>query len=114
MQKFADMGLDVAITELDVRLLEPENKTNLATQSEVYKNTTGACMLLDACVGITVWDFYDPVSLPCFLACGIWGGVRLIKDSSPGSRVCSRGMGLGLFGFRISLSTRLMMGLCGP
>lgn len=62
MQKFADMGLDVAITELDVRLQEPENSTNLAMQSEVYKNTTGACVLLKACVGITIWDFYDTVS----------------------------------------------------
>jgi hypothetical protein len=47
MKAFADMGLDVAVTELDVRLLEPENSTNLASQSEVYKNTTGlACRLL--------------------------------------------------------------------
>jgi endo-1,4-beta-xylanase len=38
----------VAVTELDVRIEEPENSTNLAAQSEVYKNTTGACMLTDA------------------------------------------------------------------
>ena len=63
MKAFADMGLDVAITELDVRLLEPENSTNLAQQSDVYYNTTAACMMTKACVGITVWDFYDPVSL---------------------------------------------------
>jgi endo-1,4-beta-xylanase len=63
MQAFADLGLDVAVTELDVRLKEPENLTNLVAQSEVYKNTTAACVLVDACVGITVWDFYDPVSL---------------------------------------------------
>jgi endo-1,4-beta-xylanase len=35
MRKFADMGLDVAVTEPDVRMLEPENNTNLASQSEV-------------------------------------------------------------------------------
>lgn len=57
MKAFADMGLDVAVTELDVRLEEPENKANLAAQSEVYKNTTAACLLVDACVGITVWVF---------------------------------------------------------
>lgn len=39
MREFADMGSDVAVTELDVRLLEPENNTNLASQSEAYKNT---------------------------------------------------------------------------
>jgi endo-1,4-beta-xylanase len=65
MEAFAEMGLDVAVTELDVRLEEPENSTNLAAQSEIYKNTTGACLLVDACVGITVWDFYDPVSSFC-------------------------------------------------
>jgi endo-1,4-beta-xylanase len=31
MQAWVDMGLDVAVTELDVRLLEPENATNLAS-----------------------------------------------------------------------------------
>jgi endo-1,4-beta-xylanase len=66
MKAFADMGLEVAVTELDVRIEEPENSTNLAAQSEVYKNTTGACMLIDACVGITVWDFYDPVSFDVY------------------------------------------------
>ncbi|PMD50587.1 glycoside hydrolase family 10 protein [Hyaloscypha bicolor E] len=39
MREFADMGSDMAVTELDVRLLEPENNTNLASQSEAYKNT---------------------------------------------------------------------------
>ncbi|KUJ17174.1 glycoside hydrolase [Mollisia scopiformis] len=62
MQLFADMGLEIAITELDVRLNEPENSTNLANQSQVYENTVGACMQVDECIGITVWDFYDPFS----------------------------------------------------
>ena len=65
MKAFADMGLDVAVTELDVRIEEPENSTNLAAQSEVYKNTTQACLLTARCIGITVWDFYDPVSSRC-------------------------------------------------
>ncbi|KAN0104740.1 glycoside hydrolase family 10 protein [Hyaloscypha variabilis] len=62
MKAFTDLGVDVAVTELDVRLGEPENATNLAGQSEIYKNTTGACLQVERCVGITVWDFYDPNS----------------------------------------------------
>ncbi|RFU25810.1 hypothetical protein B7463_g10530, partial [Scytalidium lignicola] len=62
MKSFTDLGLDVAITELDVRLLEPESPENLAQQSEDYKASVGACMQVDRCVGVTVWDFYDPYS----------------------------------------------------
>ena len=62
MKSFTDMGLEVAITELDIRLNEPETPTNLAQQSSDYEATVGACMQVEGCVGITVWDFYDPVS----------------------------------------------------
>ncbi|TVY71512.1 Endo-1,4-beta-xylanase D [Lachnellula suecica] len=62
MQSYADMNLDVAITELDVRNLLPSTATVLAQQSKDYANAVGACMQVDRCVGITVWDFYDPYS----------------------------------------------------
>jgi len=64
MRAFTALGVEVAQTELDVRILLPTNATNLALQSEVYKNSTGACVQVDGCIGITVWDFYDPVSSP--------------------------------------------------
>jgi hypothetical protein len=35
---------------------------NLAQQAVDYSNTVGACLSVEGCVGITVWDFYDPVS----------------------------------------------------
>lgn len=59
---FTDMGVEVAITELDIRLDLPVNETNLAQQKQDYKTTMGACMQVKKCVGVTVWDFYDPVS----------------------------------------------------
>lgn len=62
MRLFADMGVEVAITELDVRIHDPVNSTSLEKQSRDYENSVGACMQVDECVGITVWDFYDPVS----------------------------------------------------
>ena len=37
---FADLGVEVALTELDVRLQTPANATNLAQQKEAYKNVS--------------------------------------------------------------------------
>lgn len=66
MKSFTDIGIDVAVTELDVRLQLPATVANLAQQSDDYRTTVGACMQVEGCVGITVWDFYDPVSPPLF------------------------------------------------
>ncbi|CZR67048.1 related to endo-1,4-beta-xylanase [Phialocephala subalpina] len=62
MRLFADLGLEIAITELDVRVPDPPNSTGLEMQSKVYEESVGACVQVDECVGVTVWDFYDPFS----------------------------------------------------
>ncbi len=67
MEGFTDLGVEVAITELDIRLNLPADDSNLAQQKADYLTTVGACMQVKRCVGITVWDFYDPVCLPNFL-----------------------------------------------
>ncbi|EAT80785.2 hypothetical protein SNOG_11741 [Parastagonospora nodorum SN15] len=60
---FSSLGLDTALTELDVRIALPANATTEAIQAEVYANATRACVDEKKCVGVTVWDFWDPVSL---------------------------------------------------
>ncbi|KAK3504424.1 glycoside hydrolase superfamily [Neurospora crassa] len=62
IEGFAELGVEVALTELDVRLEMPANATNLAQQKEAYKNAVGACVQVDGCIGVTIWDFYDPFS----------------------------------------------------
>lgn len=62
MNLFAKQGVEVALTELDIRLNEPETTANLAQQSLDYETAVGACVQVKKCVGVTVWDFYDPVS----------------------------------------------------
>ncbi|MER6926365.1 endo-1,4-beta-xylanase, partial [Streptomyces spiralis] len=62
LQRFADLGLDVAITELDVRMQLPSDATKLATQADYYRQVTQACLGVSRCVGITVWDFDDKYS----------------------------------------------------
>ncbi|KAK3323065.1 glycoside hydrolase family 10 protein [Apodospora peruviana] len=59
---FVGTGVEVALTELDVRLKTPATAANLAQQKEAYKNIVGACVQVKGCIGVTIWDFYDPFS----------------------------------------------------
>jgi endo-1,4-beta-xylanase len=59
---YSSIGMDTALTELDVRLALPGNASTEAIQAEVYANATRACVDEKKCVGVTVWDFWDPVS----------------------------------------------------
>jgi endo-1,4-beta-xylanase len=62
IQRFADLGLDVAITELDVRMQTPADSTKLAQQANDYTAVTRACLAVTRCVGITVWGVGEPDS----------------------------------------------------
>lgn len=62
LQRFADLGLDVAITELDVRMILPRDATKDATQATYYSNVVKACVAVTRCVGITIWDYTDKYS----------------------------------------------------
>ena len=60
--QYKKLGMETALTELDVRLLLPSTPELQATQATVYANSTKACLDVKGCVGVTVWDFWDPVS----------------------------------------------------
>lgn len=62
LQRFADLGLDVAITELDVRMQLPPDTNKVATQNTYYRNVVNACLAVTRCVGITEWGFTDKYS----------------------------------------------------
>ncbi|KAF1971930.1 glycoside hydrolase, partial [Bimuria novae-zelandiae CBS 107.79] len=62
LNMFRKLGMETALTELDVRIQLPDNATAQALQGEVYANSTKACVDVKGCVGVTVWDFWDPVS----------------------------------------------------
>lgn len=57
MNAFTALDVDVAVTELDVRLNLPANATTEAQQASDYHDTVAACVNVERCVGITVWDF---------------------------------------------------------
>ncbi len=62
MAEFAALGVEVAITELDIRFATlPPSAAGLAQQRADYASVVGACSAVPGCVGVTVWDFADKV-----------------------------------------------------
>lgn len=59
IQRFADLGVDVAITELDIRMALPSDSTKLAQQKADFKSVVAACVAVSRCVNVTVWGFTD-------------------------------------------------------
>ncbi|RMB87896.1 endo-1,4-beta-xylanase [Streptomyces shenzhenensis] len=59
IQRFADLGVDVAITELDIRMALPADSAKLAQQAADYKSVVAACAAVARCVNLTVWGFTD-------------------------------------------------------
>jgi len=51
LQRFADLGVDVQITELDV--------AQGGNQANIYATVTRACLAVSRCTGITVWGIRD-------------------------------------------------------
>ena len=61
-QRFADLGLDVRFTEMDVRTPVDEgvlSAANAARQKRVYDTMATLCAEQRACTGITLWGFTD-------------------------------------------------------
>ncbi|MEE1752160.1 endo-1,4-beta-xylanase [Streptomyces sp. SP18CS02] len=55
LQRFADLGVDVQITELDI-------EGSGASQATSYANVVNACLGVSRCTGITVWGVTDKYS----------------------------------------------------
>ncbi len=62
MQRFANLSLDVAITELDIRIQLPEIEEKLEQQAKDYSTVFKACQSVSKCVGVTLWGFTDKYS----------------------------------------------------
>ncbi|WP_240797977.1 endo-1,4-beta-xylanase [Streptomyces sp. F001] len=55
LQRFADLGVDVQITELDI-------EGSGTAQANSYSNVVKACLAVSRCTGITVWGITDKYS----------------------------------------------------
>lgn len=61
LKRFADLGLEIHITELDVRL-RSDDDANLAAQAKLYDEIVDACIRQPACKMIQTWGFTDKYS----------------------------------------------------
>nr|AEK97221.1 XynC [Phanerodontia chrysosporium] len=62
LSTFAAQGVEVAITELDIRMTLPSTPALLAQQQTDYNSVITACMNVESCIGVTVWDWTDKYS----------------------------------------------------
>ncbi|KAI0368016.1 hypothetical protein BV20DRAFT_949130 [Pilatotrama ljubarskyi] len=62
LEQFTALGLEVAITELDIRMTLPATDALLAQQQKDYQTVIQACMNVEGCIGMTIWDWTDKYS----------------------------------------------------
>lgn len=83
LETFTALGLEVAITELDIRMTLPATDALLQQQKKDYQSVVAACQAVEGCIGVTIWDYTDKYSwVPnTFSGQGAacpWDAVRLI------------------------------------
>ncbi len=66
LQRFSDLGLETAVTELDIRMVLGEDgkptAQQLAQQADWYQRTLQACLNVEDCNSFTIWGFTDKYS----------------------------------------------------
>ncbi|SFD54125.1 endo-1,4-beta-xylanase [Streptomyces aidingensis] len=71
LRRFDELGLETAITEVDVRMDLPESgeptEEQLQQQADYYVRMLNACLAVESCNSFTVWGFTDKYSwVPVF------------------------------------------------
>src|SRR5579863_1137626 len=71
MQRFAALGVNVAVTELDDRIQLPATTANLNQQATDYATVVRDCLQVSRCVGVSQWgvgdaDSWIPGTFPGF------------------------------------------------
>jgi endo-1,4-beta-xylanase len=62
LQRFANLGLEVWITELDIRIPEPVSQQELQQQAQEFAQVFQICQSVPACAGVTTWGIHDAQS----------------------------------------------------
>ncbi|EAW06989.1 putative endo-1,4-beta-xylanase [Aspergillus clavatus NRRL 1] len=62
LKGYTSLGVEVAYTELDIRMQMPSSSAKLAQQSADYQSVAAACVTTPGCIGITIWDWTDKYS----------------------------------------------------
>ncbi len=59
MERLGALGLEVHVTELDVRLPVPVTEDKLAKQAQVYGEIMDTCLAAASCTALVLWGFTD-------------------------------------------------------
>ncbi len=59
MQRFANLGVDIYITEMDVRIAKKPSAADLTAQAAIYSNVLDKCLLQPRCKALQVWGIPD-------------------------------------------------------
>ena len=62
IKRFTDLGLQVHITEMDVRIKLPATEDELIRQAQVYKEILEVCLNSKNCTAFVMWGFTDKYS----------------------------------------------------
>ncbi|HNR34614.1 MAG TPA: endo-1,4-beta-xylanase [Candidatus Hydrogenedentes bacterium] len=62
IKRFNDLGLDVHITEMDVRIKEPFLESDLLRQARIYREIMDVCLRAERCGAWAVWGVTDRYS----------------------------------------------------
>ena len=55
LRSLTDLGVDVAYTEMDVRMKMPTSTQKLQKHAQGYADLAKSCLMVPRCVGITIW-----------------------------------------------------------
>jgi endo-1,4-beta-xylanase len=59
IQRLSALGLQVQITEMDVRVPEPATQEKLETQASIYRDMLNVCISSGNCTAFVLWGFTD-------------------------------------------------------
>ena len=59
LRSLTDLGVDVAYTEMDVRIKMPSSQQKLQKHAAGYAALAASCLMVPRCVGITIWVRLD-------------------------------------------------------
>jgi endo-1,4-beta-xylanase len=79
LQRFAALGLDIAITEADVGLRLPPSAQDLERQAQIYGQIVESCLAV-SCASLTFWGFTDSRSWISETQAGM-GAATLLGDA---------------------------------
>ncbi|HEV2060186.1 MAG TPA: endo-1,4-beta-xylanase [Solirubrobacteraceae bacterium] len=82
MRRFADLGLDIAITEADVGVRLPATREDLEAQARIYEQIVRSCRSV-SCKSLTFWGFTDGRSWISETQAGMGAATLLDENLAP-------------------------------